>query len=138
MNTAPNQTAPWIMPGVYTINMIVSRVSQVYLQSFTIKMDPRAKTAISGLQQQHDLSLQCYEGRKECMRILDDIRSYRSNLKGQVSNSDEFNKKIKQYTLKLRHRAPGRKLYKVNGEFASIFNILQDSDAPPTTRFLPH
>jgi hypothetical protein len=100
MNTAPDQTSPWVMAGVYTINMIISRDSKVYSQSFTVKMDPRVKTSIANLQQQHDLSLQCYNGRKECMKILEEIRLYRSQLKNQLtalspSAIDELSKKDK-------------------------------------------
>jgi photosystem II stability/assembly factor-like uncharacterized protein len=138
MNTAPNQTSPWIMPGAYTINMIVSRVSQVYSQSFTIKMDPRVKTSVSGLQQQHDLSIQCYEGRTECIKILDDIRSYRSNLKSQVSNADELSKKDK-IARELESTPQGStepSFGRLNSSFASVFNALQDSDMPPTTQLI--
>jgi hypothetical protein len=41
MNTAPDQTSPWIMPGTYTVSLTVD--GKVYSQTFTIKMDPRLK-----------------------------------------------------------------------------------------------
>ncbi len=64
-NTAPVVTAPWVMPGNYTVKLTVK--GKVYTQNLTIKMDPRVKTPIAQLQKQHDLSVICYEGRKKSM-----------------------------------------------------------------------
>ena len=70
-NTAPNETAPWVMPGMYTVRLIVN--GKAYSQLFTIKMDPRVKTSIKNLQLQHDLSLMCYNNALKCMNVLKDI-----------------------------------------------------------------
>ena len=64
-NTAPVATAPWVMPGNYTVKLSVK--GKVYTQNLAIKMDPRVKTPIAQLQKQHDLSVICYEGRKKSM-----------------------------------------------------------------------
>jgi photosystem II stability/assembly factor-like uncharacterized protein len=64
-NTAPVATAPWVMPGNYTVKLTVK--GKVYTQNLAIKMDPRVKTPIAQLQKQHDLSVICYEGRKKSM-----------------------------------------------------------------------
>ena len=64
-NTAPVATAPWVMPGNYTVKLTVK--GKVYTQNLSIKMDPRVKTPIAQLQKQHDLSVICYEGRKKSM-----------------------------------------------------------------------
>jgi hypothetical protein len=64
-NTAPVVTAPWVMPGNYTVKLTLK--GKVYTQNLTIKMDPRVKTPIAQLQKQHDLSVICYEGRKKSM-----------------------------------------------------------------------
>jgi photosystem II stability/assembly factor-like uncharacterized protein len=64
-NTAPVATAPWVMPGNYTVKLTVK--DKVYTQNLAIKMDPRVKTPIAQLQKQHDLSVICYEGRKKSM-----------------------------------------------------------------------
>jgi photosystem II stability/assembly factor-like uncharacterized protein len=136
MNTAPDQTAPWVMPGTYTVTLTVD--SKVYSQTFTIKMDPRIKTSTANLQLQHDLSYQCYMGRKESMSILDDIHLYRSNLKSQISNVDELNKKDK-LARELENTPQGStepSFGRLNGGFASVFGALQDSDTPPTTQMI--
>ena len=134
MNTAPGETSPWVMPRNYL--MILTADGMADTAMLTIKMDPRVKTTTASLQQQHDLSLQCYEGRKESMKILDDIRSYRNSLKSKITNPDELSKKDKQAAA-LESTPQGSNDWsfgRLNGGFASVFNILQDSDTPPTTQ----
>ncbi len=62
-NTAPEATAPWVMPGMYKIKLTVN--GQTTEQSLEIVMDPRVKTSLKDLQRQHDLSMICYEGKKK-------------------------------------------------------------------------
>jgi photosystem II stability/assembly factor-like uncharacterized protein len=141
MNTAPDQTSPWVMPGNYIVRLTID--GKIHEQTITIKMDPRVKTPVASLQQQHDLSLQCYDGRKECMNILEEIRLYRSQLKAQLTNTtpvvaDEQNKKDK-IARELEATPQGStepSFGRSNTGFASVFNILQDSDTPPTTQMI--
>jgi len=136
MNTAPDQNAPWVMPGSYWARLAVD--GKVYVQTFTIVMDPRVKTSLANLKSQYDLSLQCYEARKECMKILEEIRSYRSSLKNQISNPDELDKKDKEAAaIELTPQGSNDWSYaRLNSSFASVFNALQDSDMPPTTQMI--
>jgi photosystem II stability/assembly factor-like uncharacterized protein len=135
MNTAPDQTAPWVMPGDYIAILTADGISDTAM--FTIKMDPRVKTSKTNLQLQHDLSLQCYEGRKECMKILEEIRLYRSMLHSQLTNTvpavaDELNSKDKT-ARELEATAQGSNepsFGRLNSGFASVFGALQDSDMP--------
>ena len=141
MNTEPNQTAPWVMPATYTATLTVD--GKVYTQTFIIKMDPRVKTSSANLLQQHDLSLQCYVRRKESMKVLEDIRLYRSQLNSQLttlspSAIDELNKKDK-LAKELEATPQGStepSFSRLNSGFASVFNVLQDSDMPPTTQMI--
>ena len=64
-NTPPDATAPWVMPGLYTVTLQV--IGKTFTQPLQIKMDPRVKTNLQDLQKQHDLSVICYEGRKKTM-----------------------------------------------------------------------
>ena len=70
-NTAPVATAPWVMPGNYTVKLTVK--GKVYTQNLAIKMDPRVKTPMIQLQKQHDLSVICYEGSKKSMTNFPEI-----------------------------------------------------------------
>ena len=60
-NTDPETTAPWVMPGNYTIKLNVN--GKTYEQGIEVVMDPRVKTNWKDLQRQHDLSMICYKGR---------------------------------------------------------------------------
>lgn len=150
MNTAPDQTAPWVMPGRYRVIMnaygfagAASLNMSDGMAPFTIKMDPRVKTSVADLQKQHDLSVQCYEGRKECMKILEEIRMYRAMLRGQMTNppnnvANELGKKDKA-ARELENNPPGTNdpsFSRVNNGFASVFGALQDSDMSPTNQMI--
>jgi hypothetical protein len=141
MNTAPDQNAPWVMPGSYWARLEVD--GKVYVQTFTIVMDPRIKTSLPNLKLQYDLSLQCYEARKECMKLLDEIRLYRSQLKSELTNAaasvvDVLNKKDK-LARELETTPQGStdwSFARLTSSFASVFNALQDSDMPPTMQMI--
>jgi photosystem II stability/assembly factor-like uncharacterized protein len=129
MNTAPDATSPWVMPGKYIARLTIDGRSMD--QEFKVKMDPRVKTAVSDLRQQHDLSLDCYEKRKECMSILNEIRIYRARLRGQMTNAmvtvaEELNVKDK------KAKELEDNFGQLNRGFASVFSVLQESDMPPT------
>jgi photosystem II stability/assembly factor-like uncharacterized protein len=141
MNTAPDATAPWVMPGTYLVRLTVD--GSQYMNYVTIKSDPRVKTSAKDLQVQHDLSLQCYEGRKECMKILDEIRLYRLMLRGQMTNppaniADHLNKRDKA-ARELENTPQGStepSFSRLNASFVSVFNTLEGSDWPPTSQLI--
>ena len=64
-NTVPESTAPWVLPGNYTIRLKVG--NKIMEQVITIVMDPRIKTSTADLKRQYDLSMICYEGRKKTL-----------------------------------------------------------------------
>jgi hypothetical protein len=106
MNTAPDPTSPWVMPGVYKARLTVD--GKIYNQSFTVKMDPRVKTSVKDLTLQHDLSLTCYKYIKKCN---DDLKT--------LSDKDKLTA-IRKYL----------------NSFSSLQNTLQDGDWPPTTQLI--
>jgi hypothetical protein len=139
MNTEPDQTAPWIMPGKYIAELVVDGKAE--REIFTIKIDPRIKTSQNDLQNQHNLSVQCYDGRKKCMKILEEIRLYRLMLRGEITNppppvGSDLDNRNNQAAL-LENNPPGSNapsFRRCNNSFAAIFNTLQDSDRPLTTQ----
>ena len=106
MNTAPDPTSPWVLPGTYKAWLTVD--GKLYQQAFTVRMDPRVKTGSKSLTLQHDLSVTCYNYMKKCM---DDLKI--------LSDKDQL--------------AETRKYL---GTFSSLQNILQDGDWPPTTQVI--
>jgi hypothetical protein len=74
-NTAPDPTSPWVMPGIYTVSLSIrsNNKQEQYRETVEIKMDPRVKLSVADLQKQHDLSLQCYKSRMQCMALQQEV-----------------------------------------------------------------
>ena len=85
-NTPPDATAPWVLPGTYTIRMTVG--GKILEQTLEIKMDPRVKTTMADLQRQHQLSKACYEARKQTMNKYPQIDRKLSALFEILDNTD--------------------------------------------------
>lgn len=109
MNTAPEATSPWVMPGKYTAKIVVGGDSKEYAQTFEVKPDPRVKTTVKDLQLQHDLSLMCYNNIKICMEKLESLNE---------------------------NAEPAKTLNTYINKFTAIHNVLQESDWPPTTQMI--
>lgn len=84
-NTAASHAGPWVHPGEYTVKLTVN--SKTYAQAFTVNMDPRVKTPAKGLQQQFDLSMQCYRGLRLVYETMLQSRSLRMQLKPLIDLS---------------------------------------------------
>jgi hypothetical protein len=137
MNTGSKFATPWVMPGVYIVKLTFD--GKELTQSFSVKMDPRVKTSFADLQKQHDLSYQCYEGRKQCKEIISDIEANRKQLKSkikdasstEVENMGSLEKEAGLLENSLAGaREPG--FSKLKNTFANILDILQNTDLPPT------
>ena len=135
-NTAPAPTSPWVMPGNYTIKLKVN--GETYSQPLVIKMDPRVTTSMADLQKQHDLSMLCYEGRKtisktskETISIHNQIKELTGKAKGDLLTSlDSLDKRITDLE-KVKPNNKSKSFNQVYGSFASLFELLQESDMPP-------
>ena len=106
-NTKCEPEGPWVMPGVYTARLTVDGAVQSH--PFTVRMDPRVKTARAGLTQQHDLSLALYDAMVEAQALAAEARSSgRTTFAGQ----DAFGG--------------------VAASYQAVIDVLQESDAPAT------
>ena len=147
MNTDPEPTSPWAMPGNYTAKLTVN--GAVYTQSFSVKMDPRVKTSIADLQKQHDLSLQCYEGRKSAKLAVTEISEARKQLKAAIAKGGANSASLTALDQKAgelegvsRGRgqggggaaAAGISFGRVSSSLGSLFNVLHGADMPPTSQ----
>src|SRR5215203_7671 len=127
-NTAPNPTSPWVMPGNYIVKLTVD--GKTFVHQLTIQMDPRVKTSVKDLQTQHDLSLQAYNNRKQILQIIDEISILKTKTKDQP---------IIDTLIKLQNGARGSQLAsfdQLSATFASLHDLLQDSDMPPTMQMM--
>lgn len=137
-NTPPTATAPWVMPGDYSVTLSVNGKS--YTQPLTVNMDPRIKASKAELQEQFELSRQLYLLRPSLEPIgksFDSMTEQVTKLKGQASDSsvaeklDAFSEKLKE--LGPPHPRPGAppSLY-VLDSVRRLFDDLQAVDAGPT------
>ena len=116
--TAPDPTSPWVMPGTYTAKLTVN--GKTYTQPLVITMDPRVKTSVAALKQQHDLSLTVYEGRKQVLSMQQEAKTMATQAK-----TDEQKKAL---------AATQTSLAGLNRTFNGLFGVLQDTDMPATTQ----
>ena len=140
MNTAPNPTSPWVMPGNYIVELVIDGKS--YRQNITIKMDPRVKTALKDIQLQHDLAMEAYEARKQIMDVMSEIQNKRKMLQMMIGKDrtnattylllDDSLSKLQSTTRGLGNLS----FTQLNAVYASLHDQLQDSDWPPTTQIV--
>ena len=138
-NTAPDPTSPWVLPDNYTVKLTVN--GKTYSQPLTVRLDPRVKTTAPDLTKQHDLSVQCYEGRQQTMAILEEITTVKKQLKDALTNaktpvSDKL-KTLETKILALENTPQGNSepnFSRLESAFSSLFNILHDTDMPPTSQ----
>jgi hypothetical protein len=138
-NTAPDQTAPWAMPGEYKVRLVVD--GQSHEQKFTVKMDPRVQSTKAQLQEQFDLSMICYNARQSAVDGLARIASIENQLNqikapGVEKELSDFKK-----TLGVLKGAGGFRRdpnsvswNTIAGASAQLFDILQGSDMPVTSQ----
>lgn len=129
--TAAQFSAPWVMPGQYKVVLEVDGLS--YEQPIKVIMDPRVKTSMEDLQQQFDLSVRAggtsywvergILGMEKNLELLE-----RAALKLEGPDLDTLKEKEKDL---IELRDASRQLV---GRCVAIFNILQETDMPPTSQ----
>jgi photosystem II stability/assembly factor-like uncharacterized protein len=138
-NTAPEPTSPWIMPGVYTVELKVN--GKIYNQSLSIKMDPRVKTSLAALQQQHDLSLRIYQDRKQVLIVLNEMKKVESSIQNLFPKTPgQLKKLLVELQKQLLHleNAPAesknQSFNSLNATLDGLFYNLQSNDMPLTSQ----
>ena len=85
--TAPNTNSPWVMPGTYTVKLLVN--GQTLSQQLIVKMDPRVKTSVIDLQLQFDWTKKLYDLRKKVRSITAkdaSLNKEKSNIDSQLAS----------------------------------------------------
>ena len=146
-NTAPEINSPWVLPGSYTVKLTANGKS--YMQTFAVKMDPRVKTSMAGLQQQHSLSITCYEGRKSAKLAREDVAATAKQLKDQIAKAGSTVEKLtalEQQVAALEGAVRGRRgggggaqnaspsFGSIESSFTALEASVQESEMTPTTQ----
>jgi photosystem II stability/assembly factor-like uncharacterized protein len=141
-DTPAVSSAPWVMPGAYTVRLIAGGVSQS--QPLTIVMDPRVKTSRADLEQQFNVSHTMYEQMLQATKALHEITVLRDQLdspSSKVSHADaeeleeKFNKiaGADEDEDRPRFGPPGPPtLDSVRTQLARLEHSIQNADAAPT------
>ena len=134
----------FVMPNNYVVKLTVN--GKTYTQSLTVKMDPRVTTSTADLQQQFNLSMQAYEGVKQTFAMLEEIKTFQARLKAtrEKTRNNDVQKEIADLEQKLNTFLNGNSsapvlmsefpLNRLNGAFQTLLDVLQDTDAKPTTQ----
>jgi photosystem II stability/assembly factor-like uncharacterized protein len=150
-DTASTPKGPWVMPGEYTIHLIANR--EFYVQTLTVKMDPRVQTSPEGLAQQFSVAMRSWEGMRDIQSTLKEIRKIRAQLKERKAQAKEaavveglasLDRKLAalegRSISRMEFRMPGaqrsqeKTLSRLNGELAGILELVEGADAAPTTQ----
>ncbi len=140
-NTAPDPTSPWVMPGVYKIRLTVN--DKKYEQNLTIRMDPRVSTSMNDLKTQHNISLMCYKNRLQIAKIKSDIKQFEAKRisiitkatlpkAGEYEKLENLSKQLSQFETSPDNKE--QNLNRLESNFATVYNIVHDSDMPPTSQ----
>ena len=143
MNTAPNASSPWVMPGKYLVTLTgtLADIGLSYTDTIEIRMDPRVKTSNADLIKLQDATTLAYRGRINCVEYQKLVHAYRAQLQSQLTNASitvanrlgPFEKEAGQ----LENTATGKtdpSFGRLANLFAGIFNLLEDCDNPPTSQ----
>ncbi len=143
-NTAPQPSGPWVLPGQYTV--VLTANGKSYSQPLTIKMDPRVKTPLIGLQQQFKLSNDLYTQLLTLSPAAEEATALRKQLKDlQPKATGEALVAIKTLDEKLQTLAGGATrrpgagaepptLGGLKTKFLTLFGVFQEADVAPSTQ----
>ena len=146
MNTPPDPRGPFVVPGVYTVKLTVAGRSMQ--QPLTVKLDPRVKTPLAGLQQQFALSMQMYDGIAVSAQTLLQVTELRTQLWTAKAPAGPIADAIAALDRKLALLAGGAAgagggrgsaaapgdFERLNGEMILMYGLLQEADAAPPSQ----
>ena len=104
-NTKCEPEGPWAMPGTYTVRLKVDGAVQT--RALTVRMDPRVRTPLAALRQQHDLSVALYDAMLEGRALAARVKAA-----GDAARAAEIERAV--------------------GTHSAVIDALQDADLPPT------
>jgi hypothetical protein len=150
-DTPSGPLGPMVKPGIYTVKLTANGKSVT--QKLTVTMDPRVATPAEGLEQQHALSMQCYNGATAARHATDQIRSLRRQLADVRAKPGAPGEAIAAVETKLTTlegtgfgggrggggrggppRDANPTFGRAAGELGRMLAVLQAADATPTTQ----
>jgi photosystem II stability/assembly factor-like uncharacterized protein len=143
-DTPAVSTAPWVMPGAYTVRLTGDGRTQT--AQFKVVMDPRVKTSPADLQAQFDVSKSMYDDLLKMTSALHEITVLREQIKARASQAPiaEADKSIEAKLDAIagsetrgrggRGAGPGpANLTSLRSQIARLEHSIQNADMAPTT-----
>jgi hypothetical protein len=142
-DTPQVSTAPWVMPGTYTVR--ISGGGQTQTAQFKVVMDPRVKTPLADLQAQFDVSKAMYDNLLKMTSTLHEITVLREQMKARSDQAPvaEADKAIEAKLdaiagseTRERGRGPATgptNLTSLRSQIARLEHSIQNADTAPTT-----
>ena len=136
--TAPRPTAPWILPGDYTVSLTTGE--KTYTQPLTLKMDPRVKVSEADLKKQLEASEKLATLReslepigKQYNKLVGELEKIRPSAKekGLSQQVEALWKQLESLASPAAVRDESLELDVLN-KVKKLFNDLQQVDAAPT------
>ena len=137
--TAPEPTAPWVVPGNYSVTLTSG--GKTFVQPLTVKMDPRVKASAVDLAQQFDFSKELEEMRAELepigksyealVRELEKLEASAGG-KGLRAKIEELHKKLEAFANPAAAGSGETLQLDALNKVKKLFGDLQQVDAAPT------
>jgi photosystem II stability/assembly factor-like uncharacterized protein len=146
-DTPRGPLGPSVMPGEYTAKLTAA--GHTYTRPLKVEIDPRIKTPRAGLEQQLALSAQAVEGMEQTFDALEQLKKLRSQVKDLRARTGlapaladalaALDSKALTLEAEASPRPPGGtpappSLNQVHSSLATLLEVLQLADAPPTTQ----
>jgi hypothetical protein len=146
MDTPRYPLGPSVLPGQYTLKLTAA--GRAYTRTLDVAIDPRVKTTRAGLEQQFALSRQTVDGMNATFDALEATGKLRAQLKdlrarqGLAPALAESLAALDAKAAALESgagRSPGAappqpNLTQLHSQLSSLLDVLQQSDAAPTTQ----
>jgi photosystem II stability/assembly factor-like uncharacterized protein len=137
------------LPGHYTVKLTVAGESAT--QPLIVRMDPRIKTPLAELAKQFEMEARSVKGMNESYAALQQVKSLREQLKARAEKAGKgkladaiaaLDKDAAQLEGGTREAfaglppagKPPENLSTLNQHFAGLLNVVDTSDAAPTTQ----
>jgi hypothetical protein len=142
-DTPSVSTAPWVMPGTYTVRLTGGGNTEA--AHFKLTMDPRVKTSLVDLQAQFDISKSLYDDLLKMTSALHEITVLRGEMKARsgqmpIADADKaIEAKLDAVAgAETRERGPGLassppNLTTLRSQIARLEHSIQNADIAPTT-----
>jgi hypothetical protein len=144
MNTASAPTAPWALPGTYTVVLTVNGKS--YAQPLVLRMDPRVTTPQKDLEEQFKLSKQLYDQWLALATLAESARPVRTQITElRPRIPEEMKKRFEDFSEQFQifggGATPGAQGAQprvtgasVTGRLRTLFAQIDGVDLAPTTQ----